>query len=463
MTAPTPLACLLRPLFSAFDQENVRHCVLRGHAKLPAETRNDVDLAVDPAAMERAEAIVRRVVRETGWLLVGRVAQDDFLRLNVFHPEHPGGVLPLDLCSEHTIWGMTYADAETVLATSREHAGLRVAAPGCEAAVSLLKGLLRHGVVKKRPDHRERLEQCVREDADGFRACTRDLLGEPLCESLLDACGRGAWDEVEALARPLRARLMGRAGRLRVATRAVRSALRTRWLARTRRGGLEFRGGLFICLLGPDGSGKTTLSLAIEERIGGLFAETEQFHSLAGVLPRLGILKKAYYAARGKKVPDSPLKGLAQPGVVAKPMPTLRTTTYILYYGLEYVLYRFTVARKLRRNHLVIFDRYFYDYYLMRIHLNAPRWLLDLFSRWIAQPDVLFVMLADPEAIFRRKPELTPEEIQRQQDILKGLRLPTSAHIDTSVSIERTVDEALAVIGPRLLGEREEDSRSGRG
>ena len=134
-------------------------------------------------------------------------------------------------------------------------------------------------------------------------------------------------------------------------------------------------------------------------------------------------------------------------------MPAIRTTTYIVYYGLEYILYRLIVRRKLRRNHLVIFDRYFYDYYLMRIHLNAPRWLLGLFARLIAQPDVLFVMLAEPEAIFRRKPELTPEEIQRQQDILRALRLPTSARIDTSISIERTVAEALEVISPRLLGE----------
>jgi hypothetical protein len=140
----------------------------------------------------------------------------------------------------------------------------------------------------------------------------------------------------------------------------------------------------------------------------------------------------------------------------------LRTSTYIVYYGIEYILYRLIVRRKLRRNHLVIFDRYFYDYYLMRVHMNAPRWLLGLVSRLIAQPDILFVMLAEPEAIFRRKPELTPEEIQRQQDILKGLQLPTSAHIDTSISSLRTLDEALAVIEPRLLGEPTGDSSAAR-
>ncbi len=453
MSSPTPLARLLTPLFAAFEHEGVRYCVLRGYAKLPDETRNDVDLAIEAAAAPRAEEIVRRVCRETGWLVVGRTSQPGFHRLNVFHHEHPGGVLPLDLCTEHSVWAMVYADADVVLESSREHAGIRVARPGCEAALSLLKGLTRHGVVKAREDHRARLQLCLQLDPDGFRACSASLLGDSLCDELIATCAEGRWTELERLAGRVRSTLSRRTGKLRVGLEALRSSIRTRLRTLSRRDGLEFRGGLFLCLLGPDGSGKTTLSLAIEERIGGLFAKTEQYHSMAGVLPQLKGLKKIFYGVRGKEVPDSPLKDVAQPGVVAEPMPAIRTSTYIVYYGIEYILYRLIVRRKLRLNQLVIFDRYFYDYYLMRVHLNAPRWLLGAFARLVAQPDVLFVMLADPEAIFRRKPELTPEEIQRQQDILKSLDLPTAAHIDTSISIERTVDEALEVIGPRLLGE----------
>ena len=453
MSSPTPLARLLRPLFTAFEEEGVRYCVLRGYAGLPDETRNDVDLAIEAAAAPSAEQIVRRVCRETGWLVVGRSSQPGFLRLNVFHHEHPAGVLPLDLCSEHSVWAMVYANADIVLQSSREHAGIRVARPGCEAAISMLKGLTRHGVIKQREDYRDRLQECLQQDPEGFRDCSASLLGNSLCDELIDLGAEARWTEVEQIAGRVRGRLSRRTGRLRVGLEAVRSGIRTRLRKLSRRGGLEFRGGLFLCLLGPDGSGKTTFSLAIEERIGGLFAATEQYHSLAGLLPKLKGLKKIYYGLRSKPIPDSPLKGVAQPGVVAKPLPMLQASTYIIYYGIEYILYRLVVRRKLRRNHLVIFDRYFYDYYLMRLHLNAPRWLLEIFARLIARPDALLIMLADPEAIFRRKPELSPEEIRRQQDILKQLDLPTAAHVDTSISIERTVEEALEIVGPRLLGE----------
>ena len=65
MNLPTPLARLLGPLFTAFEQEGVRYCVLRGYAGLPDETRNDVDLAIEAAATHSAEEIVRRVCGET--------------------------------------------------------------------------------------------------------------------------------------------------------------------------------------------------------------------------------------------------------------------------------------------------------------------------------------------------------------------------------------------------------------
>ncbi len=447
----TPLARLLVPLFGAFERESIRYCVLRGFESLPVETRNDVDLAVAPESVDRALRLIADVARDTGWIVVGSVQRPDFRRANLFHPDY--GVLPLDLCIAHEVWGMRFADADAVLSGDRFCNGFRVARPGCEAAASLLKALLRHGRVKQRPAHRERLQHCLLEDADGFRACTQERIGEMLCDALIQAGSRGDWDAAEKLTGTLRFALARRDGFVRAARSAVFAWFRTRVESRRRRGGLRFRGGLFVCLLGPDGSGKTTLSRGLEDRIGGLFTRTEQFHSAAGMLPKLKGIKRLYYGARGRPVPDSPLKGVAMPGVVAKPMPALRSATYIVYYGLEYILYRWSVRRKLRRNQLVIFDRYFYDYYLMRVHGNAPRWLLALFSRVIAQPDLLFVMLADPRAIHERKPELTPDEIARQQSVLKALRLPTAVQIDTSVSLARTLDEALEVIGPVLRGE----------
>jgi hypothetical protein len=459
-SASTPLARLLHPFFADLEREGTRYCVLRGFDALPDATRNDVDLAVDAVSLPRVVELAHGAARASDWLVVGGDTQPGFQRLLLFHPEHEGGVLPIDLCTDHVIWGMRYADADAVLGSSRAHGVFRVARPGCEAAVSLLKGLVRHGVVKAREDHRARLRTCIQEDADGFRLCAEPQLGPALCDELIYACLRADFRNVESRAGAIRRTLARRAGVLRVATFAARAAVRTRLLPLRRRGGLEFRGGLFLCLLGPDGSGKTSFSRALEERIGGLFAETEQFHSLAGVLPKLKGLKKLWYGLRGRNLPDSPLKGVKQPGVVARPLPALRSATYVVYYGIEYFLYRLLVWRKLRHNHLVIFDRYFYDYYLMRLHRNAPRFLLDLFARVIARPDVLFVMLADPEAIFRRKPELTPEEIARQQEILKGLQLPGSAHLDTSISVERTLEDALAMLEPRLRGEPLPGSRS---
>ena len=67
---PTALSRFLTPLFSELEREGIRYCVLRGFASLPETTRNDVDFAIDPSAEQRAAAIVERVARGAGWLVV---------------------------------------------------------------------------------------------------------------------------------------------------------------------------------------------------------------------------------------------------------------------------------------------------------------------------------------------------------------------------------------------------------
>ena len=77
---PTALSRLLTPLFSELEREGIRYCVLRGFASLPETTRNDVDFAIDPSAEQRAAAIVERVARGAGWLVVGHTSQSGFRR-----------------------------------------------------------------------------------------------------------------------------------------------------------------------------------------------------------------------------------------------------------------------------------------------------------------------------------------------------------------------------------------------
>lgn len=77
--------------------------------------------------------------------------------------------------------------------------------------------------------------------------------------------------------------------------------------------------------------------------------------------------------------------------------------------------------RLLRRSHVYIFDRYFYDYLIdpRRGRLALPQWNIRMFSFVVPKPDVILCLGADPEIIHARKPELPLEETKRQIEALR--------------------------------------------
>ena len=94
--------------------------------------------------------------------------------------------------------------------------------------------------------------------------------------------------------------------------------------------------GLFIILIGPDGSGKTTTAKAIlESEIRRFFQRKMYFH---GHFPFLPELKKivAFFKKNRNKV--AVLSSPENPGMILEPFGFFRSIIYPLYYGINYFL-----------------------------------------------------------------------------------------------------------------------------
>lgn len=70
---------------------------------------------------------------------------------------------------------------------------------------------------------------------------------------------------------------------------------------------------------------------------------------------------------------------------------------------------------------LIIGDRYFYDLYIdpKRYRLNLPKYVIKLCSFVIPSPDFVFLCVGEPDLIYKRKPEISTNEIMIQQNNLK--------------------------------------------
>lgn len=175
--------------------------------------------------------------------------------------------------------------------------------------------------------------------------------------------------------------------------------------------------GYFITLVGPDGSGKTTIADNLLGVAKSQFFSCGLYHFNIGIFPRLSA-----FNFRNKSQPDYTLPGSGTNAPIQK---SYRAFIYSIYYGLELLIYsHFKISRKKRLGEFILFDRFFHDYLFQRSYRKAPRIIIKNILRVSRRPDLVVYCSGDSSLINKRKPELSSEEISLQQFMIEKDLLP---------------------------------------
>ena len=206
--------------------------------------------------------------------------------------------------------------------------------------------------------------------------------------------------------------------------------------------------GMTIAFLAPDGSGKSTIINGISKTCADQFAGISYFHFRPEWLRNLGQI----HVSRRHQEPPKPLAPGEEPPRNATPHAVKKQGKLVsfvrfMYYNLDFVFGHFFKIQPLKKkNHLVIFDRYYYDYFgdMIRYKYDISPKLVRACCCAIPKPDIVFVLDADEHVIYERKKEVPVEEIARQRKAyasLLDMRLNA-----VMINVDRNVDEIIAEV-----------------
>jgi thymidylate kinase len=170
-------------------------------------------------------------------------------------------------------------------------------------------------------------------------------------------------------------------------------------------------------LIGPDGSGKTTISRRLMAREDPSFPRRLLLYESFHILPRLDRLVAWWERwERRRAVSATPAAAPAEHSAMLRPLPAWKSMAVATYHAADMALGRvWLLAASRSRPRLLIFDRSFFDFFFLPGHRNLPRSYLRALCTLVPQPDLILYLARDAAAIYRDKPELSLEEIRRQQ------------------------------------------------
>ena len=199
--------------------------------------------------------------------------------------------------------------------------------------------------------------------------------------------------------------------------------------------------GVFVVILGPDGTGKSTLAERLVSMGNAEFSGCNHFHWRPGLLPQLSRQRKTGTAA----VPVQPLppQDFAYGAVIS----LVRFAYYLLDFMLGYWLRIYPMRRK---GMLVLGERWYFDVIINpeRYGFKVPRWLRIAGGYFVPTPDVTLLLTGDPETIYARKRELDPHVIRKQLADLTQLieGMPGATIVPTDIPLQESQARVVSVV-----------------
>lgn len=442
----------LAETFAALDEAGIDWLVLRNHEGLPERNRSkDVDLGLHKKNFGRAHRLIADALRRNGF---DRELVEDFqyVRCLTYFGDFEDGAhsLKIDLLDGFVFRGAQIFNFEDLIKVAPEENGIKIPHQTDDGVMLWMKPLLTGGFVKQK--YIDDILAAAQADAAAFRG--------RLEKSFSSRVGKEVWEKIERRDLPATVPLQKKLRRA-----AWWTALRKRpgatllnafrhYLAEIRRRSRR-NPATFLSVAGPDGVGKTTFINLFSAQLADLQVKDVDAVGIEHFRPHVFPNIKKLLTGQDEKI-----EAFHDPHRAA-PAGQLSSILRLIYYWLDYVIgYWARIRQRCITGQTVIFDRYFFDFVVdpRRSRLSLPPRLARAFLRFTPKPDLVFILTADPQAIYARKQELPLAEIARQIGAYRELAKTDPSRfvlLDAGQPPEKIVRDALTALIARCYRKSE--------
>lgn len=419
-------------LLRALEEQNIEYCILRNVEEIEAGNAHDIDMTVSNKHLDDFERIALQVARHMGWKLHLKIGSSkDKINIKCYHfftvKDKHIYIAHFDIFPTFAWNGYILLDNDILLTRIDKNTFYHNSAPEIESVTKLFIRLLYNGYIKTK--YKNYILQTFRSMQTQVSDVMRNFLDEETCVYVVECILNEKWNELEKNRKKLVTAIRNKAKNRKIS--------QTIYLMRKAIG----KAGLMVAFEGTDGSGKSTIISGLSEVLDNTFPNgmLDYYHW------RPGFIKKE------KRTEDGEAVVVKQPHA-KKSYGKLKSFAKYMFFNFDYIFgYWCKVRWQISKGHLVVFDRYYYDYYMdkLRYRLNISNTTLNLFRFMIPKPDITFLLIGDSKVLYERKKEISVQEIQEQ--INRLIQNQEKFHNSVIVDVNQPINKVVFDVAETIL------------
>ena len=434
---------LLEKVFKVINESNLDYCIQNKYEMMPEEIPSDIDMMYRNASEEDLDNLVSKVAKETGLIVTQKICQGYFEYTYIISYPCPQKYFQLQLDFYRAISRRGYLNimpAEEMLENKRFYKCFYVPDPYIEFKYMWIRRTIKHDMNNEHIEIAKKLylnnpEKYIEQLKKDFGAEVSSLVLEILDKNDVEIFNRN-FEVFNSAAKRISRKNASLPVRLKYTAFMLGTVIPKR---------IFHKCGLSVAFIAPDGAGKSTIINRVKETVSGSFYGVNLYYMRPHLFKNLGHYNKLN-PTEEDATNDNP-HGVVCDGV-------FKSAVRFFFYNLDFQLGTLLkINRKKINKQLVIFDRYYYDYFadMKRYKYSLPAWFPAAFEWMIPKPDMVFVLDGNPEVLYERKKELPISELEKQCSVFH--QLAQNRKNFYAINVNRDVDTIVDEVTETILQE----------